>query len=330
MQEWARRHPRVYTIGATLVIIASGLATFQGIWNLFSNEPFFPYILARLPHWVQIVLPIIFGSIFIACIVFMVKVYHLSVVYKTNKGLAIAKYADSILERIEKRDLQLKDATVTQYKTLFSFNDLSTFFKFLASTDSKYVESEKDIERELEGNQLKQDKIERHQQIDNLFEKLRPLYEKEWTLELSTAYGNKLDIFPKMQNSRYKGIMTRREKDKRWRKLLASLSNVKVEYPDIFADKELDGMINEYIDRSFGNSSLCLFVELVNWYIPVDIQPTPYIDSGTYAPYTKMHNRIVKLREDISNKIVELASESDKKQKTVSKNRDANGAPNVQ
>jgi uncharacterized membrane protein (DUF106 family) len=112
MQEWARRHSRLYTIGGALVIITTGLATLQGIWNLFSNEPLFPYISARLPHWVQIISPIIFGSIFIACTVLVVKVYRLSLMYKTNKGLAIAKYFGSILEKIEKRDLQLKDAAV--------------------------------------------------------------------------------------------------------------------------------------------------------------------------------------------------------------------------
>jgi hypothetical protein len=184
------------------------------------------------------------------------------------------------------------------------------------------VEFYGNIEKEVGDEKLKQDKIERHQQIDSMFEKLRPLFEKEWTLELITARGNELDRFPMMQNSRYKGIKTRRGKDKRWRKLFASLSNVKMEYPDIFADSKLDNMIDEYIDMSFGGSSLCFFVDLVNWYMPVYIQPTEYIDSGAYAPYTKIHNRMVKLREDISNKIIELASESNNEQETISKAKD--------
>jgi uncharacterized membrane protein (DUF485 family) len=244
--------------------------------------------------------------------------------YEINKSLVIAKRVDSILEKIEKRDLQLKDAAVKQYKALFSVNDLLALCNSIASTDIEYVEFRKSIEVEDENKELKQDKIERRQQIDNMFERLLPICEKEWTLERLIANGNKLDIFPKMQNSRYKGVKTRRENDKRWRKLFASLSNVKGEFPDIFIDNELDSMIDEYIDMSFGGSSRCFFAEIATWYIPVEIQPTAFIDAGIYAPYTEIQNQMVKLRLDISNKIIEIASELDKEQKPISKTDDGN------
>jgi hypothetical protein len=301
---------------------ATGLATFQGIWNLFTNEPFIPYIAERLPYWAQIVSPIIFGSIFIASIIFVVKVHQLNVLYKTNKGLAVAKHFVCILEKVEKRDLRLKDAAVRQYKTLFSRNDLLALCNSIASTDNEYVEFRKSIESDGESKELRKDTIERRKQIDSAFERMRPIYEKQWTLQRLVANANKLDRFPKIQNSSYNGIKTRRERDKRWRKLFANLSSVKEEFPEIFIDNELGSMIDDYVDMSFGGASKCLFAELMNWYIPVDCQPTAYIDSGMYAPHTTIQNEMVQLRLDISNKIIELAAKPDKELETTSKIND--------
>jgi len=243
---------------------------------------------------------------------------------KASKGLAIAKRVASILEKIEKRDLQLKDATVKQYKVLFSFNDLLALLDSIGSTDSKYVKVKKSIAVKFGNEKLKQDQIERRQQIDNMFKKARPAYAKEMTLEQITAYGNKLDTFPKMQNPRYKGIRTRRERDKRWRKIFTSLSKVKLKYPSIFANNELNLMINEYIDVSYAANSICFSVDLVNWYTPVENQPTAYIDSGAYAPYVKLQERMAQLRKDVSNKIIEIASELDNEQRPISKTDDGN------
>ena len=39
------------------MIIAGGLATLQGVWNLFSNEPLFPYITSKVPIWPRVIIP---------------------------------------------------------------------------------------------------------------------------------------------------------------------------------------------------------------------------------------------------------------------------------
>lgn len=243
--------------------------------------------------------------------------------YETNKGLVIAKYFVSILEGIEKRDLQLKDDAVKQYKSLFSLKEFMTLLNAIASTDAGYV---KFMGMGVKDEELKQDKIQKRHQIDNLFGKLYPAM-KKMTFEGIVAYGNKLDTFPKMQNNRYKGIKTRRGKDRQWKKLFTILSNVKAEYPNIFAENTLDSMINDYTNMSFGGSSICFAVELVNWYIPIDVLPTAYIDTGAYAPYVEMQNRMVKLREDITNKIIELATKSDEEQKMMSKDNAGSDDP---
>lgn len=226
---------------------------------------------------------------------------------KANKNLVIRERLIDILGSIEKRDLQLKDVAVRQYKALFSLEDFKAFCKCMTYTKKEHTELLKSVEKEIGRKKLKQDKIKRRRQIDDVSEKLSPIKEMEWTLEKATAYGNELDVFPKMQNSKYKGIKTRREKDKRWEKLFANLSNMKTE----FSNNELDKMINEYVNNSFVSSSICLHVELFNWYIAVDIQPTAYIDTGTYAPYVEIQNHMTRLREGINNKIRELAPESD-------------------
>ena len=73
LAEWLKRHPRTFAIGSVIVLIPAGLATLEGIWSLFSDEPLFPYIAERFPWWAFI----IFGFIFVFCIVLIVKVYSL-------------------------------------------------------------------------------------------------------------------------------------------------------------------------------------------------------------------------------------------------------------
>ena len=111
----------------------------------------------------------------------------------------------------------------------------------------------------------------------------------------------------KIKNRNYEGIKTRREKDKRWKKLSNNLSKLQLDYPDIFTDKELEKKIVDYIDYSFSGSSICLFAELLNKYSSVDIQPSEYIESGVYFPAMTVDNRMTRLLTDIINKVESLS-----------------------
>lgn len=48
-----KRHPRLIATGATIVIMASGLATVEALWGLLSSEPLFPLIY----HWFEAIFP---------------------------------------------------------------------------------------------------------------------------------------------------------------------------------------------------------------------------------------------------------------------------------
>lgn len=56
------------------MLIGCALATIQGIWNLFSNEPLFPYVAKTVPLWPRVILFLIFCGITIFGIVLLVKV----------------------------------------------------------------------------------------------------------------------------------------------------------------------------------------------------------------------------------------------------------------
>lgn len=76
MGEWLKKHPRLSAIGGVAMLIAGGLATIQGIWNLFSNEPLFPYIAKTIPLWPRIILLIIFCGITVFGIVLVIRIFQ--------------------------------------------------------------------------------------------------------------------------------------------------------------------------------------------------------------------------------------------------------------
>ncbi len=74
--EWLKKHPRLYAIGGGLMVIGGGLATIEGIWSLFNNEPLFGYIAIKIPLWPRILLLLIFIAIAILGIVLIIKIFQ--------------------------------------------------------------------------------------------------------------------------------------------------------------------------------------------------------------------------------------------------------------
>ena len=58
------------------MLIAAGLASLQGIWNLFTNEPLFPYIAKSVPLWPRVILLAVFCIIAILGIVVVIRVFR--------------------------------------------------------------------------------------------------------------------------------------------------------------------------------------------------------------------------------------------------------------
>ena len=58
------------------MLVTGGLATLQGIWNLFSNEPLFPYIAKNIPIWPRVVLLVLFCAVTLFGIIFTIKIFQ--------------------------------------------------------------------------------------------------------------------------------------------------------------------------------------------------------------------------------------------------------------
>ena len=162
------------------------------------------------------------------------------------------------------------------------------------------------VRKDAGKKKLKKDKAKKRRQIDDLFDKVNQMIQVEWNLEKLLEFSNEMRKLPNEQNSKYEGIKARRGTDKKWNKLFDKLNNLKLQHSDIFADKELGKMVNDYIDYSFGLSSLCLAIDIYNKNVPIELQPTKYIDSGLYHPYVKLSNHMTQLLNIIANKIDDL------------------------
>lgn len=212
----------------------------------------------------------------------------------------------SVLTRLHKCDLKLKDKAVKQYVTLFNFNDFRELCNNIATAMREHKALLENVKKDVGRKKLSKDKTKKRQQIDWLFDKLSPMMEEEWTLKKLVSWGHLLDKLPNIQDAKYKGITTLRAIDRQWNKLFDELSNMKAEYTDIFSDDKLRTMISDYLDYSFGGSSFQLFTDLFNRFVPVEIQPSEFIKSGAYDPRVAIENRMTKLLEDITNRIREL------------------------
>ncbi len=231
-----------------------------------------------------------------------------------------SKYFTDILVEMHKCTLELKDKALKQYKTLFTSQDFMEFLNMFASAMPEHQNLLENVKKGTKGKKLGKDIIRQRQQIDNLWDKLSPILKREMTLNDILAVGHLLERLPNTQNAKYKGIMALRKKNRRWNKLYGELNHTKIEFADIFANEALEKMVDDYLGYSFGGSSVHLFVELLNWFVPV-LLPSEYIKSGAYDPKVIIENRMTKLLEDITNKIRELEVESDKKSLTTNRSQ---------
>jgi hypothetical protein len=168
-------------------------------------------------------------------------------------------------------------------------------------------ETYQSIKKDLGRKKLRTDKIQRRKQIDNLHERLKPITKQEgWTLEELKKLTSFLEQFPKTQNDTYKGIGKRRETDRRWQSLFLSLNKIRTEHAQIFADEELAQMLGEYFDNSKVAVTVSMFIELLETFVPSELFPTEYLESGIEDSSIKISNRMTELLEDISKKITEL------------------------
>jgi hypothetical protein len=227
----------------------------------------------------------------------------------TAKDSDISKCVTDILVKMHKRTLALEKKTLIQYLDLFNASDFHNlwnnpaFKTLLMPAHQGIIDNER---KRTKGKKLRQDSIKRREQVDGVFEHLKPITDMEWTLEKVVALGNLLDKLPNEQNVKYKGIIQRREKDRHWNRLFKQLNKIKVTYANIFADRNLEKLINDYIDWSFAGSTLLFVADISNKSIPVDTQPSAFINSGASNPSVTIENRMTRLLEDIANKINEL------------------------
>jgi hypothetical protein len=208
------------------------------------------------------------------------------------------------LQQLNTIDLKFKNKAVQQYTSLFSLKNLLELLDVIGNANKEHKELLKNAKKKIGKKKLKKNNIQKRQQIDGLFAMFRQgLDDEKWDFPKIIAFANELDRFPKIQDNRYLGIKARRERSKQWKKQFDILSNIKSEHSNIFADKELEKMVVDYIDYSFVCSSICLLIEIYNTYVPIDIQPTEYIDKDLYSPYVKMQNRITRTLQNILNRV---------------------------
>lgn len=103
---------------------------------------------------------------------------------------SISEHTTKILAKMHKRTLALKDKAVTQYLTLFNFSDFLEFCNNLADAMPEHRATWDNARRRVGRKKLSQDRAERRQQIDGLFDKIRPIMKAEWSLDKVVAFGH--------------------------------------------------------------------------------------------------------------------------------------------
>ena len=221
--------------------------------------------------------------------------------------LEVSKYVTDILKKMHERDLAIKGKAVNQYIALFNLSDLSVLLTKLSAAIPEFkgiFDSEK---RRIGNEKLSQDSIKRREQTDDIFEHIKPIADAEFPLEKAVAIGNLLDRLPNEQNTKYKGIKQRQMEDKRWNHLFQKLNKTEVASANIFADKDLKKMIEDYIDWSFAGSSILFLTDIFKRRVPVDIQPSAFLSSKASSPYVTIEHRMTRLLEQITNRINNLS-----------------------
>lgn len=232
-------------------------------------------------------------------------------IVKGQPNLDISKYLIDTLKKIHSCDLLLKEKSVKQYLALFNGKDFRELLDNLAHRQKGYQEVFNNIKKDVGRKKLSKYNIKRHQQIDNLSDKLitSPMMMKGWSLTEIVEFCNLLDKLPEEQNAKYKGVRKLRTVDRQWNKCFKKLQDIKIEFAYILADDNLRKLIDDYIDASFAGSSLLILVDLLNKFVP-GLLPTTYISSGAYAPYETILSYMTSLLLDIDRRIDTLIKPS--------------------
>lgn len=223
----------------------------------------------------------------------------ISAVQQPQKRDGVLVKAETILIQIHKRMLELKDKAARQYYLKHSFKE---FLGLLNALMGKNTGLE-DIRKNLRGKKLSKNREKKRLQIDNLLDQVKPTLSTDWSLDALVKFVNKFNRLAQSPDKRYEGLDILRDKDKRWAKLFGELQNLKTEFNDVLLNK----MIDDYIDWSYGCSSLSLLSDLIR-YIAVDNLPTELLESDAYNPSIKIENLMTQLRSEITNRIKELLS----------------------
>jgi hypothetical protein len=223
---------------------------------------------------------------------------------KSEKGEVSVK-VETILIRIHKRMLELKDKAARQYYLKHSFKEFLDLLNDLEGTIGKDTGLE-DIRKGLRGKKLSKDRGKKRAQIDNLLDQVKPTLPMDWSLDALIKFVNKFNRLAQTPGKRYEGLDTLRDKDKRWAKLFGELQIVKTEFNDALLNK----MIDEYIDWSYGCSGLSLLSDLFR-HIRAEILPTEYLESEAFRPSIEVENTMTQLRGEIINRIKELQINSE-------------------
>ena len=62
-------------------------------------------------------------------------------------------------------------------------------------------------------------------------------------------------------------------------------------------------MVSDYIDWSFGGSTLLFLADVFNRIVPVDLQPSVFLNSGASSSDLEVEQRMTRLLASITNKL---------------------------
>ena len=260
--------------------------------------------LARVLFWVSVGI-LVFGGVIIIIAFSRHSQKESKEKPQTGNTDNLERVVVSILNEIHKRDVKLKNAAKKQYLKLFNLKDFTELWDNFAITRSG--QTYESIKKEYEEKEVEKDKIQRRKQIDELQQKIDTIIVvQDWTSEDYAKLASFFENFPRTQNGAYLGVGRRREINRKWQSLFHSLNNLRLEHAQVFADKELTQMIEEYFDNSKIIVTLKLIIELIETLIPSDFLPTEFLEGGVEDASIKVSNRMTKLLEDISKRITEL------------------------
>jgi hypothetical protein len=317
--DWLKKHSKIYSVGAALVLLFCALETLQGVWSLFSDKPPIPHIvssintLSTLPRSLVILVFVVFIAI---------SLWFLFTIYKQNTTKNPYIVADNVifktkdlLTKIHKRSLKLTRKAVKQFIQLFGFQDFWNINNSIMYTMREHLPIIEKTKKDLRGRKLSKNKVKKRKQIDDVFDRISPILDTNMDLDSSVRHANCWEDIPRQQNSEYMGILARRKNDSHWNRLFTEINGLKTEYPEIFKEDSLDKLIREYLDADFAGCSLILIVEVFSHFVPIENQPSEYIKSGANNPNVKVETRLNRIIGEIQNRIKEIS----KREKSDSK-----------